>query len=33
VTHTFDTAGQFQYDCSLHPKDMKGSVLVEAGSG
>ncbi len=33
VTHTFNAAGQFQYDCSLHPKDMKGSVLVEAGSG
>ncbi len=32
VTHTFDTAGQFRYDCSLHPKDMKGSVLVEKES-
>lgn len=28
VTHTFTTAGLFRYDCSLHPKDMKGSVLV-----
>ena len=28
VQHTFDTAGLFQYDCSFHPTDMKGSVLV-----
>jgi plastocyanin len=31
VTHTFDAAGSFRYDCSLHPKDMKGTVLVEGG--
>jgi plastocyanin len=28
VTHTFSSAGLFAYMCSLHPKDMKGSVLV-----
>jgi plastocyanin len=33
VTHAFPAAGTYQYDCSLHPKDMKGSVVVEAGSG
>ena len=33
VTHAFATSGLYQYDCSLHPKDMQGSVLVAAGSG
>jgi plastocyanin len=33
VTHTFNSPGAFRYDCSLHPKDMKGSVLVVAGTG
>jgi plastocyanin len=28
VTHTFPTPGLYPYMCSLHPKDMKGSVLV-----
>jgi plastocyanin len=28
VTQTFTTAGLFAYDCSLHPTDMKGTVLV-----
>jgi plastocyanin len=28
ATHTFPTAGRFAYVCSLHPRDMKGSVLV-----
>ena len=28
VTHTFDTAGTFSYDCSFHPQDMKGTVVV-----
>ena len=32
VTHAFATSGLYQYDCSLHPKDMQGSVLVGAGS-
>ena len=29
VTHTFSTPGAFDYDCSLHPQDMKGVVTVE----
>ena len=33
VSHTFSAPGLFRYDCSLHPKDMKGSVLVEEGTG
>ncbi|MFZ5853736.1 MAG: cupredoxin domain-containing protein [Chloroflexota bacterium] len=28
VSHTFATPGLYRYICSLHPKDMKGSVLV-----
>ena len=28
VTHTFTAPGTYPYMCSLHPKDMKGSVLV-----
>ena len=32
VTHAFDAVGLFNYDCSLHPTDMKGSVLVESGN-
>ena len=28
VALTFNSPGLFRYDCSLHPKDMKGSVLV-----
>jgi plastocyanin len=28
VTFTFDTAGTFQYQCHLHPQNMKGSVTV-----
>lgn len=31
VTHTFAATGLFPYVCSLHPKDMKGSVLVSGG--
>ena len=30
VSHTFSTPGTYPYVCSLHPKDMKGSVLVAA---
>ena len=30
VTHTFDTPGEFDYMCSLHPKDMRGRVVVTA---
>ena len=32
VSQTFTTPGLYQYDCSLHPNDMKGSVLVEVGA-
>ena len=28
VTREFPTAGTFAYQCSLHPHDMQGSVLV-----
>ena len=28
ATHTFDAAGTFDYLCSLHPKDMRGRVVV-----
>jgi plastocyanin len=33
VSVTFTTPGLFRYDCSLHPKDMQGSVLVGGGAG
>jgi plastocyanin len=33
VSLTFTTPGLFRYDCSLHPKDMHGSVLVSGGAG
>jgi plastocyanin len=28
VTHTFPAEGLYPYTCSLHPKDMKGTVSV-----
>jgi plastocyanin len=28
VTRDFPTAGTFAYQCSLHPRDMQGSVVV-----
>jgi plastocyanin len=31
ATHTFDTAGTFDYLCSLHPKDMRGRIVVTGG--
>ena len=30
VTHTFADPGLYAYDCSLHPNDMRGTVLVTA---
>lgn len=32
VRHTFDAPGTFQYDCSFHPQNMKGSVVVTPDS-
>lgn len=31
VSFTFTTEGLHRYECSLHPRDMQGSVLVTAG--
>jgi plastocyanin len=31
VTHGFDTPGEYDYVCSLHPRDMRGRVVVTAG--
>ena len=31
VQHTFDAAGTFPYECSFHPQDMQGSVVVTGG--
>jgi len=28
LTHTFTTPGTYHYDCSLHPQDMQGEVIV-----
>jgi plastocyanin len=30
--HTFDTAGSFDYTCSVHPQ-MDGTIVVEAAAG
>jgi len=30
TTFTFPTAGTFRYQCSFHPQNMKGSVVVTA---
>lgn len=32
VSYTFTTTGLHHYDCSFHPHDMKGTVLVTDGS-
>jgi plastocyanin len=31
VSHTFEQSGLRHYDCSFHPHDMKGTVLVNDG--
>jgi plastocyanin len=31
ATRTFPTAGTFDYVCSLHPREMRGSVVVGGG--
>lgn len=31
VTHTFEEAGTYRYECSLHPQQMQGVVHVTAG--
>lgn len=31
TTFTFDKPGTFKYDCSFHPQDMKGEVVVTGG--
>jgi plastocyanin len=28
LTHTFTAAGTYRYDCSFHPQNMKGTVIV-----
>ncbi|HEY7463733.1 MAG TPA: plastocyanin/azurin family copper-binding protein [Candidatus Limnocylindria bacterium] len=33
VQFTFDTVGTHNYDCSFHPQDMKGSVIVTGPEG
>lgn len=32
VTHAFADAGVFRYDCSLHPQNMRGTVVVTDGA-
>lgn len=32
TTITFDQTGEYRYDCSLHPTQMKGSVVVRESS-
>lgn len=31
TTITFSTPGEYPYECSLHPRDMRGKVIVMAG--
>jgi plastocyanin len=31
VTYTFASSGTYQYDCSFHPQNMKGTVVVTGG--
>jgi plastocyanin len=30
ATYTFSRPGEYPYHCSFHPKDMRGTVIVEA---
>jgi plastocyanin len=30
VSHAFDTPGTHRYECSLHPRDMQGTIEVGA---
>jgi plastocyanin len=32
VSYTFTGVGEHHYDCSFHPNDMKGIVIVTSGS-
>jgi plastocyanin len=32
ATLTFQNAGEFRYECSLHPQQMQGRVVVETAS-
>ena len=31
VTYTFARPGTYNYDCNLHPNNMKGTVVVTGG--
>lgn len=31
ITFTFSSPGTYQYDCSFHPQNMKGTVVVTSG--
>lgn len=31
-THTFETTGEYEYYCEVHPEDMQGTVTVEDGT-
>lgn len=31
ITHGFDKPGTYRYDCSFHPNNMQGTVIVTSG--
>ena len=33
LEHTFSDPGTYRYDCSLHPADMEGTVIVTDAAG